>query len=375
VAVVRDGCETECELPVTVGGELFCSYTQGFYGNASGYKCYDDEMHTTLEILQAVITPGNPLVVGKVGTRSISIPDGFEQCIIDRLPGGGPADVLPDFGDQVFGASCQTTPPLTLNSKDRWQNILLAQTVALAINVRVDTNLGFAPVCKTLTTQAALPGPDGCLGTEDDMPDPGADPADPSDDPIETWTFSDDVLYALDNLGLDRNVAGILELANRALAGMDVGMVSLSDIAGAAGNINEGFDECRFLVSCEDPDLQTGVRTELSDFADMDRDVNVQNVTPVAFAMAPNFPNPFQRATTIRFALPEASEVKITVHDVRGRQIAVLVDEYMEAGERSVGFDSADNGNLASGVYFYRMQARGQSGESFVKTMKMLLTR
>ena len=375
VDIVRDGCPTECELPVSVGGELFCSYTQGFYGNYGGYKCFEGEQTSTIDIIDAVITPGNPLVIGKVGTRSLTIEDGNEECIVTRLPGGGPADVLPDFGDEVLAGDCTTSPAIALSSKGNWRNILLAQTVALAINVRVDGNLGFAPVCKTLTTQAALPGPDGCLGTSDDVLDPGPDPADPSDDPIETWTFSDDVLWALDNLGLDKNVYGILELANRALAGMNVGPVSLSDIAGAAANINEGFDECRFLVSCEDPELLTGVRTELVDFDQQDRDVNVANVTPVAFALAPNFPNPFQRATSIRFALPEASEVTITVHDVRGRQIAVLVDEYMEAGERSVGFDAADNGNLASGVYFYRMQARGQSGETFTKTMKMLLTR
>jgi hypothetical protein len=59
------------------------------------------------------------------------------------------------------------------------------------------------------------------------------------------------VIDALANLGLPITVGGVLELANRALAAEDTGGASLSEVSGAADAINNGFDECRRLLSCD----------------------------------------------------------------------------------------------------------------------------
>ena len=88
---------------------------------------------------------------------------------------------------------------------------------------------------------------------------------------------------------------------------------------------------------------------------------------PVESTLFQNFPNPFNPVTTIRFQLPGSSDVRLTVYDILGRGVSVLVNERRNAGVYEVRFDGS---NLASGVCFYRLQAG-----SFVSTKKLLLLR
>ncbi len=73
---------------------------------------------------------------------------------------------------------------------------------------------------------------------------------------------------------------------------------------------------------------------------------------PSAFTLEQNYPNPFNPATTLTFGLPEQSEVQLTVYDVLGRQVRVLVNGELPAGEHKVAFEASD---LPSGVYLARM--------------------
>ncbi len=91
------------------------------------------------------------------------------------------------------------------------------------------------------------------------------------------------------------------------------------------------------------------------------------NIIPTGFVLYDNYPNPFNPSTTIQFAVPAASHVSLKVFDLLGREVATLLDEYSIAGVRSVRFD-ASQFHLASGVYFYRIQAG-----SFERTKKMVL--
>ena len=75
---------------------------------------------------------------------------------------------------------------------------------------------------------------------------------------------------------------------------------------------------------------------------------------PDDFALEANYPNPFNPQTTIRFAIPEASYVRIQVFDLLGREVAMLVDGTLSAGRHEVVFDAT---SLASGLYVYRMDA------------------
>lgn len=85
------------------------------------------------------------------------------------------------------------------------------------------------------------------------------------------------------------------------------------------------------------------------------------------FDIQQNYPNPFNPATTISYNLAKATEVMLTVYDITGRRIAFLVDELKQAGQHSIVFDARI---LASGIYFYRIQAG-----DFVETKKMILLR
>jgi hypothetical protein len=86
---------------------------------------------------------------------------------------------------------------------------------------------------------------------------------------------------------------------------------------------------------------------------------------PTTFHLWPNLPNPFNPGTTIRFDTPYAGRVKLAVYTLRGELVQTLVDGEMAGGAHAVRFDGR---NLASGVYFYRMET-----DSYVMTRKMLL--
>ncbi len=88
---------------------------------------------------------------------------------------------------------------------------------------------------------------------------------------------------------------------------------------------------------------------------------------PEKFALLQNYPNPFNPSTKISWQSPVGSNQTLKIFDVLGNEVAVLMDEYREAGKYEVDFDAS---GLASGIYYYKLQ----SG-SFVETKKMMLIR
>jgi hypothetical protein len=88
---------------------------------------------------------------------------------------------------------------------------------------------------------------------------------------------------------------------------------------------------------------------------------------PQEFSLSPNYPNPFNPATTIEYNLPKGARVQLKVYNVLGQEVATLVDGVVTAGQHSVSFNAS---NLASGVYLYRIAAG-----TFVSTRKMVLVK
>ena len=80
---------------------------------------------------------------------------------------------------------------------------------------------------------------------------------------------------------------------------------------------------------------------------------------PLVHALFQNSPNPFNPRTNIRFDLPGASSVRLTIHGVDGRLVRTLIDEPTPAGRHHVTWDGTDDrGNgVATGVYYYRLRA------------------
>jgi len=88
---------------------------------------------------------------------------------------------------------------------------------------------------------------------------------------------------------------------------------------------------------------------------------------PHEFALYPAYPNPFNPTTVIRISLPKRERAKLIVYDVTGRQVRVLSDGALDAGEHQFLFDGS---GIASGVYFARLEA----GKD-VRTKKLVLIR
>jgi hypothetical protein len=109
-------------------------------------------------------------------------------------------------------------------------------------------------------------------------------------------------------------------------------------------------------------------------------DTRNHQALPKEFELLPNFPNPFNPETEIRFALPEANRVVVRIFNTLDEEIRTLVEAEYEAGYHGVLWDGKDkNGtSVVSGVYLCKLQvvdpAKGEAG-SFSQVRKMSLIR
>ena len=98
--------------------------------------------------------------------------------------------------------------------------------------------------------------------------------------------------------------------------------------------------------------------------------LNFADFFPQGLELFQNYPNPFNPQTTIRYNLPQGSQVRLTIYNIAGQKVKTLVEEHQTAGHNAVRWNGTDdNGSeVTSGIYFYRIQA----GE-FTQTKKMVI--
>jgi hypothetical protein len=216
-------CNVVCDLEVDCTpepGDTYCTFTQGFWGNANGK--FDG--WTTEEWLDEYFGDVGSLTIGGA-TNSMTLSD--TDCLLARMPAGGKPRCLEGLGNVDDDCPSNPTNPLKkwLKGKaGRYNNVLMGQVIALTLNMWVDPNLGSLD----LTTMPDIG--DGIFCTQ------GEDPND-----IQCFEMPD--------LAGVVTVADLLDLANDYL-NCDGGDVS--DIYTAVTSINEGFDECRTLVACRE---------------------------------------------------------------------------------------------------------------------------
>ncbi len=96
---------------------------------------------------------------------------------------------------------------------------------------------------------------------------------------------------------------------------------------------------------------------------------------PLVFALDQNYPNPFNPSTTIRYALPEAAHVNLSIYNVLGQRVAELTNEVQSAGFYDARWNGRNDAGaqVASGVYFYRIEALSVNGGSSFNSLKKAL--
>lgn len=86
---------------------------------------------------------------------------------------------------------------------------------------------------------------------------------------------------------------------------------------------------------------------------------------PLTFELAQNYPNPFNPSTKIKYSVPEAGNIRLSVYNLVGEEVAVLVNGFSQEGAFEVTFDAS---NLSTGIYLYKLQSSNS-----VQTKKMTL--
>jgi len=124
------------------------------------------------------------------------------------------------------------------------------------------------------------------------------------------------------------------------------------------------------LVSSNDPvnpEMRAGVHMLVSGVTGIMDD---PSELPKTFAVSPNYPNPFNPSTTIKYQLPQSGDVNLTIYNVLGQRVRALVDARIEAGYHSIEWDGRNDAGaqVASGIYIYRFSA-----DNYLKVQKMIL--
>lgn len=147
-------------------------------------------------------------------------------------------------------------------------------------------------------------------------------------------------------------------------------------VDGGTGAGEGGLVEVSFRVldvpAASDFRVAEGVLVDARGGLDAVQRVEVENfdVKPASFDLAQNVPNPFNPTTTISFQMPQAGQVRLAIYNALGQEVQTLVQEFRDAGHHTVAWNGRDalGRQVASGVYFYRLEADG-----FHQTRRMMM--
>ena len=151
------------------------------------------------------------------------------------------------------------------------------------------------------------------------------------------------------------------------LTGIDFGDCEMALGFGWINNHCEAISGCGYIVN--DINYSEDIYSSLFECISAST-LSIDKLFPLSFNLDQNHPNPFNPKTTINYQLAKSTNVRIIVHDMLGRLVKTLVDEYQSPGYRMVSWNGKNNQNedVSSGLYFYSIQAG-----DFSLTKKMVL--
>jgi hypothetical protein len=287
-------------------------------------------------------------------SRSFKITKDDGDCLIQNMPSGGPSVMMTKGPGNATSACAQSVYPNTtscvpapdvanLKKKgDKFANTLLGQAIALSLNLRLSPGLANLVINgNTFNTVKSL----DCTTQGKNTKMSGAS------------TVGYNIPTSVINyLGSGKTIGDILALGNAALAGIYKPVAStdptLTEITGAMGAINEGFDECRVFVSWTTTQHKTGEAR----LADVTEDASRQGNIVI-------YPNPFSDITNIEATFETARKVTIEVLDMNGKLVNTIFTGEVPAGiSQNFRFDGS---NLSAGFYVVRFVS--EAGTEFRK--------
>jgi hypothetical protein len=146
------------------------------------------------------------------------------------------------------------------------------------------------------------------------------------------------------------------------ITGADVG----TDLAAySSGEAAIGFDVLSSAKSREEGDITIVISSNGRPVAE--KTISLTVAPPTTYKLSLNYPNPFNPTTTIEYQLPVDGHVTLKVYDLLGREVATLVNQEQTADYHRVELHTT---NMASGVYFYRIQAGNYTASKRLMILK-----
>jgi hypothetical protein len=289
----------------------FCTYTQGYYGNSGGKSCAEGLKYSTKGLMQLALSKGS-IVLGNASlNRTFTIAYNSVDTVIAILPGGGPAGMLAYTGNRTPSK----LPPAMLKN-GRINNVLLSQTIALAFNLRINSELDSFKVRS-----------DKFLMTQDKV---SCESKDLKDCAYHSYKFNSKVVNALSG---NKTIADLLKLANNALAGSLPAGLSYSDVAGAVDLVNNAFDGCKVgwysdtVVYCPTVDVSSSA----SNISANEQPVQLNIEQMAKQPTVKPYPNPFEDMVRFTIESPESIQCNLILYTSAGRMISKVFDGKVEA--------------------------------------------
>ena len=325
------GCTSTCSVTFGTMIGQYCSYTQGFYGG-NGKTC---DNKTNIQAVTQALSSG-PLEIGD-GSRKLTILPSQASCLIGKMPSGSTPAILP-----VGNVTCATATGSAYLTNGKFKSILVGQTIALSLNVRLNPALGTIVIAnKYMTTYAST----ACVNG---VAKPGTK---------KVFFIPQSVITYL---GANNTVNDLIALANKALGGTYVptaGQPTLSDITTALDAFNMGFDGCRILAGFS------------ANSSGLKADEEIDGVETIASGLTVSaYPNPFSNSTTVTFTLDETTDATLEVYSVTGQRIASLFNGTANGGQTyEATFDASQ---LATGMYLCKLTTANNAAVHKVILMK-----